>query len=187
MNAATGKGPGNWIPYFLAGLQAGMMGAWGMLLWMGFSAMWMGRSFWSAENIMATVLKGDAAIRPGFGSGTPVGIALYLAIYSLLGAGFAVAVRRRLTGLGGVLVGILGALGWYYLFFRVLALQAMPLVWLLHTERPTQFGHVVFGVMAARFPAYLPRAQAPVEVPGQAPPERLAPPGEPGAVDSGTP
>ena len=32
----------------------------------------------------------------------------------------------------------------------------MPLVWLLHAENSTVFGHVIFGVLIARFPAYLP-------------------------------
>jgi hypothetical protein len=52
----------------------------------------------------------------------------------------------------------------------------MPLVWLLHAETSTAFGHVIFGAMIARFPAYLPgisqpASQAPApETPGEAVP-----------------
>jgi hypothetical protein len=40
----------------------------------------------------------------------------------------------------------------------------MPLVWLLHTERSTQFAHVIYGALLARFGDYLPRTKA-VEAP----------------------
>jgi hypothetical protein len=134
-----------------------MTAAFWMLVWLGISAMWMRHSFWSPANIMATALHGEAAIQPGFASTTPSGIALYLVLYSLLGALFAVAVRQRLTGLGTLLTGILFSLAWYWLWFRFLALREMPLVWMLHTERSTEFGHVIFGALLARFGDYLPR------------------------------
>jgi hypothetical protein len=85
-----------------------------------------------------------------------------------LGAAFALAVRQRLTGLGTLLASILFSLVWYWLWFRVLALQFMPLVWLLHTERSTEFGHVVFGALLARFGDYLPRAHQEIPVTVQA-------------------
>jgi len=159
MEPAKEPVPANFSITFLAGLQAGMVAAFWMLIWLGISAMWMRRSFWSPANIMATVFYGDHAIHPGFASTTPSGIALYLMIYSLLGALFAVAIRQRLTGLGTLLTSILVALVWYWLWFRVLALRTMPLLWLLHTERSTQFGHVIFGALLARFGDYLPRAK----------------------------
>src|SRR3954469_19664106 len=131
MGTGTERVPANVLVVLLAGLQAGMVAAFWMLVWLGVSAMWMRRSFWSAANIMATVLHGDAAIHPGFGSTTPSGIALYLVLYSLLGVVFAMVVRQRLTGLGTLLAGILFSMAWYWIWFRVLALRAMPLVWLL--------------------------------------------------------
>ena len=157
MNASTAHRPVNPLELFLAGLQAGMIGICWMLAWLGVSAMEQRRSFWTAENLMATVFHGDSAIRRGFGVSTLSGIALYLLIYSLLGALFATAVRTRFTGLGTVLLGVLCSVGWYYLWFRALGQTVMPLVWLLHAEKSTAFGHVLFGAMIARFPAYLPR------------------------------
>src|SRR3974390_2562755 len=100
MNASTAHRPVNPLELFLAGLQAGMISICWMLAWLGVSAMEQRRSFWTAENLMATVFHGDSAIRRGFGASTLSGIALYLLIYSLLGAVFAMAVRTRFTGLG---------------------------------------------------------------------------------------
>src|SRR5437867_476971 len=42
----------------LAGLQAGMLGVCWMLAWLGLSAKWQNRSFWTAENLMATAFYG---------------------------------------------------------------------------------------------------------------------------------
>ena len=96
MNASTAHRPAKPLAVFLAGLQAGMIGICWMLAWLGLSAMGQRRSFWTAENLMASVFHGDAAIRRGFGTTTLSGIALYLLIYSLLGAVFALCCSRPL-------------------------------------------------------------------------------------------
>jgi hypothetical protein len=166
MNASTAHRPLTVPAVFLAGLQAGMIGILAMLVWLGFSAIGQRRSFWTAENLMATVFHGDAAIRRGFGSTTLSGLALYLLIYSLLGALFAMGARNRFTGFGTLLLGMLYSMGWYFLWFRTLGQSLMPLVWLLHAANSTVFGHLIFGASIARFPAYLPNPQPPAsEVP----------------------
>ena len=162
---STAHRPADPLAVFLAGLQAGMIGICWMLAWLGLSAVGQRRSFWTAENLMASVFHGDVAIRRGFGGSTLSGIALYLLIYSLLGAGFAVTARTRFTGLGTVLLGVLFSVGWYWLWFRALGRTVMPLVWLLHAESSTAFGHVIFGALMARFPAYLPKPEPPAVVP----------------------
>ena len=175
---STAQRPANPLAIFLAGLQAGMIGICWMLAWLGLSAIGRRRSFWTAENLMASVFHGNAAIRRGFGPSTVSGIALYLLIYSLLGALFAMAARNRFTGLGTVLLGVVFSLGWYCLWFRALGQTAMPLVWLLHAESSTAFGHVIFGAMIARFPAYLPKGELPpTAAPATEPAGEAAPPG----------
>ena len=141
---------------FLAGLQAGMIGVSGMLAWLAASALWQHRSFWMSENLMASVFYGEAAIRNGFAFSTVSGLAVFLIVYSLLGGLFATAAGDRLTGWGSLLVGILFAVCWYYLWFQTIGKTAMPLVTRLHSERPTLFGHVIFGCLLARFHWYLP-------------------------------
>jgi len=165
MNAATASRPTDPLATFLAGLQAGMIAVCWMLAWLGVSAMWQRRSFWTAENLMASVFHGPGALRWGFGAGTLAGMAVYFILYSLLGAGFALAVRNRLTGLGTLLAAIVFALSWHYLWFHAIGKTVMPLVAMLHIERATVFGHVIFGALTARFPAYLNSAPSPPEAP----------------------
>jgi hypothetical protein len=173
---STAHRPADPLAVFLAGLQAGMIGICWMLAWLGLSAIGQRRGFWTAENLMATVFHGDAALRHGFGFSTLSGIALYLLIYSLLGAGFALGVRNRFTSLGTVLLGLLFSVGWYWLWFRALGQTAMPLVWLLHAENSTLFGHAIFGASIARFPAYLPKLEQPAaETPTEEQPIPRAP------------
>src|ERR1017187_1412226 len=93
---STPHRPAKPLALFLAGLQAGMIGIGWMLAWLGLSAMGQRRTFWTAENLMASVFHGDAAIRRGFGFSTLSGIALYLLIYSLLGAAFALSVLKQI-------------------------------------------------------------------------------------------
>jgi hypothetical protein len=155
MDAATEASPAGRLARFLAGLQAGMMAVIVMLGWLGLSALWQRHTFWTAPNQMATVFSGGAAIVAGFGPYTPSGIAVYVVVYSLLGAGFAMAAPRRLTPFGTMLIGVMMALIWYTLWFLVLGRKVMPLVWQLHAENPMKFAHVLYGVMLARFPGYL--------------------------------
>ncbi len=168
MNASMERRPASALAVSLAGLQAGMIAALWMLAWLGVSAMWQRKSFWSAENLMASVLEGNDAIRNGFAASTMSGIALYLLIYSLLGAAFAVLVRDRFTRLGTLLLGIFYSVGWYYFWFRGVSQALMPLVWLLHAERATVFGHVIFGAMLPRYAIFLRGKAKSVEAPSEA-------------------
>jgi len=156
----------------LAGLQAGMLGVFWMLAWLGISAKWQLRSFWTAENLMASVFYGERSIRSGFAWQTVAGLSLYLLIYSLLGAIFAVVIAVAVSGLPArirlVLLGILFAYGWYYLSFRIFGRSMMPLVALLHSTQPTALGHVLYGSLLGRYPTYLPHAEPSPEVVGAA-------------------
>ena len=96
MEPATESRRAGTISALSAGLQAGMLGGCWMLVWLGISSEWRRRSFWTAENLMASVFYGDAAIHSGFSLRTLSGMALYLLLYSTLGAFFAFAVRDRL-------------------------------------------------------------------------------------------
>jgi hypothetical protein len=161
MVAATKRRFAKSLPAFLAGLQAGMLGVWWMLAWMGASAVWQRGSFWTPENLMASVFYGNAAIIPGFGASTASGLALYLLLYSLLGAGFAMAMAAGLPPPRLALASIAFALCWYYVAFHLLAKAVSPLVALLDAERATVLGHVIFGAVLARFPLYLQHASEP--------------------------
>lgn len=147
------------LPAFLAGLQSGTIGVFGMLAWFGVSAEWQQRSFWTAENLMASVFYGPGAIRSGFAGQTLSGLAVYVVIYSLLGALLAAILRDRLPRTRTLLVALVFSMAWYYFSFHLLWKSIMPLVALLHVERSTAFGHLIYGAVLARYPVYMrPRA-----------------------------
>src|ERR1700739_980087 len=104
MEAARDSGGKSRLLAASAGLQAGMLGACWMLLWLGVSDAWRRRSFWSAEDLMASAFYG-ADIRGGFSGRTLSGLALYLLIYSLLGALLAAIAGARVPRLRIFLVG----------------------------------------------------------------------------------
>lgn len=171
---------------FLAGLQAGMLGVLAMLAWLGVSSTWQRRSFWTAENLLASGFPGGPALRADFNTGTLYGVAIYLLLYSLLGAFFAIAIQvtaapgrprpARLT-----LTGIVFAMVWYYLSFGLIWKNLMPLVYLLHADRATMVGHLIYGAILGRFPAYIHSSQPPALEGGRPEPEQSGAPSEPSA------
>jgi hypothetical protein len=147
-----------------------MLAVFWMLAWLGISAKWQLRSFWTAENLMASAFYGEASIRAGFASRTLPGLALYLLVYSSLGALFAIAAGARLPRFRILLFSILFSLAWYYLTFQLIWKSMMPLVALLHSAQPTVLGHVIFGTLLARYPRYLPQTETPHPSPDETPP-----------------
>ncbi len=160
MEAATEVRVSGAISAGLAGLQAGMLGAIGMLAWLGLSAKWQLRSFWTAENLMASAFWGSDSVRSGFGFRSIAGLALYLLLYSLLGALFAIVLRDRVRPTRALLLGVVFALAWYYFSFRLLYERILPLVALLHVERQTILGHLIYGTFLGTYTAYLPKPPA---------------------------
>lgn len=139
-----------------------MLGVLWMLAWMGVNAKWEQRSFWTPENLFATAFYGGSAIQWGFAMSTVSGLALYLLLYSLLGAAFATVVRNRLSHIGVLMAAVLFGAVWYFASFRWMWKTAMPLAFLLHSEHATFLGHLIYGTFLGRFPVYLkPRPAAP--------------------------
>ena len=132
-----------------------------MLAWMGLTAVWQRRSFWTSENLLATTFYGGAAVRDGFTASTASGLALYLLVYSILGGLFAAGIGLRPAPTRLLLASIAAALGWYYLSFHYVWRAVSPLVPLLHAVRPNLVGHIIYGALVARFPKYLPRYDLP--------------------------
>ena len=166
MDAATERFRPHPLSALLAGLQSGMLGVVCMLGWLGVSAKWQERSFWTAENLMASVFYGARAIRSGFAAETLSGLAVYLVLYSVLGAVFALLVRDRLSRFRTLLLSVLFAVAWYYVSFGVIWRSLMPLVALLHVQRATAFGHLIYGAVLGMYPTHW--AHRPEEMPSAA-------------------
>jgi hypothetical protein len=154
---AAAAAPAGALDGLLAGLQAGMVGVLLMLAWLGVSAAWQQRSFWTAENLMASAFYGTRSIYSGFAERTLPGLALYLVLYSVLGALLGMVLRDRVPRVRTILVAIFFAMVWYYASFHWMWERVMPLVALLHAERPTTVGHLIYGLWLGRFPQYLKR------------------------------
>lgn len=131
-----------------------MVGVLWMLAWLGVSATWQRRSFWTAENLLASTFYGDESIRSGFAFSTVAGLALYLILYSLLGAIFAAILRDRASQLRTLLLGVVVGVAWYYVSFHGIWKSVSPLIPLLHSERPTIIGHLIYGTILGRYPEY---------------------------------
>jgi hypothetical protein len=143
----------------LAGMQAGMLGVLCMLAWLGIDSSWDRRGFWRDQNLFASFFYGDAAIHEGFTSKTLSGLALYLAIYSILGFIFGYLMRNQLRSFRRLLLAEIFALGWFYLSFHILWKTAMPLAYLLYADQPMTVGHVIFGACLSSFPGFLPHGR----------------------------
>jgi hypothetical protein len=171
----------------LAGLQAGTLGTLWMLAWMGMGSVFLRRTFWAPENLLATVLHPQGEIAAEFTTATVSGLALYLVIYGLLGAGFAfLATRIPTSRARAALLAMVFALAWYYISFHYLWKAMAPLVTLLDLTRTTVVGHLIYGLVLGRFYTYLPRAGAPagqpaIAVQASAPSAEPAPSPEPRA------
>src|ERR1035437_849296 len=135
MVAAIERRSAKSLSAFFAGLQAAMVGVWWMLAWMGVGAVWQRGSFWTPEDLMASVFYGNAAIRRGFAASTVSGLALYVLMYSLLGAGFAMALSDRLPRPRVTLAAIVLGVCWYYFAFHLVARTVSPLIALLDAGR----------------------------------------------------
>ena len=163
---------------FLAGLEGGTVGALWMLAWLGVSSVWQQRSFWASENLMATAFDRNSTLAPVFTWSTCGGLALYVLLYSLLGAAFSSALRDHVPRRSVMMFAVIFAVAWYYFSFRWIFKFTLPLVALLHVEHVTLVGHLLYGTILGRYPVYVHRLMntAPPAVAEEAPavPEGVA-------------
>jgi hypothetical protein len=162
----------------LAGLQAGTVGAIDMMLWLGVCSVCRREDFWTSPNLLAGAFGSPAAFHTGGMWRSAFGVALYILLYGLLGALFALAAVRPMTRLRLALVAMAFGLGWYWIVYRWLWRAVLPLAALLHGGRATVLGCLLYGALLGRFPRYLPRAAGP---------ETTAPVEPEAEVNSGTP
>ena len=160
----TGKAGATAMRAALAGFQAGMVGVLVLLVWLGLASMWYRRSFWTAANLMASNFYGQAALGRPFSFSTLSGLALYVILYSLLGALFALVLYGRVRRGRLVLLGMLVALAWYYLWWGWLWKSVNWIIALYTHDQPMLLGHVLYGALLGRFPVYADDAEPPAAV-----------------------
>ncbi len=153
MPLAHNHEPGPLVRHTLAGLQAGVLGSFAMLLVLMAGSKWLGRSVWSMPNLMATVFAGPDAYQNGFTPTSVAGLALIVVIYGALGLVWGFIARERewkwLT-LGGAVAGLLV----YEVFFGLIWKQTRPLIALYAPSRQLLLAHFVWGMVLARSPRF---------------------------------
>lgn len=169
-------GPVSAADLAFGGFQAGMLGIICLLLWVGVDASWARRGFWSEENLFASLFYGSEAISAGLTSKTFSGLAVYLMLYSVLGAIFAAAAGTGLLPLRRLLASLVFSLAWFYFSFHLLWKSLIPLAYLLYAERPMLVGHLIYGAWLARYPTYLPGPRHASMAPPPPPLTPIAPP-----------
>jgi hypothetical protein len=145
----------NWL-LALSGIQAGIAGALPLMGYLALDSAWHRRSVWTVPNLLASTFYGESAYRPGFAARTTAGLALLLFLYGMLGALFGLAVRNQAGRVRVTLLGLIYAVGWFFLSFDLLWKHVNPLVHLYSPDRAMLVGHVIYGgVLGACFPECL--------------------------------
>ena len=144
----------------LAGLQAGVLGGASMLAMLSVAAMFHGRSFWSASNLLATTFYGDDALRRGFRYSTLSGAALLVILAAFLGVAFALATSRIHQRIRVRLLGLGFALAWFVLCDRALWSAVSPLVDIYAPTLDMTLGHIMLGFFLGSYPKYAARIDA---------------------------
>ncbi len=132
-----------------AGLEVGVSGGLVMLGWLLAGSFWSGLPWWTAPNLLASTLYGEAALRAGPGMPAVAGIALLVTTAGLIGAVYGALIPESITALRCVLFGLLTGLLWYYVASAWGWRKLNPLV-PLYESRPAMYvAHVLYGVALA--------------------------------------
>lgn len=139
----------------LAGLQAGIVSYFALVLWLGSISRLEGRSFWTIPNIAAGLFYGLASFRPEFHIYTWSGLALLLLICVAFGmmAGQVIPPDGRL--LRSLSAGILLSSAWFYLWEAFFWRNLFP-PFAVYSRRPSIFfGHVLIGVCVGLYSIFV--------------------------------
>jgi hypothetical protein len=137
----------------LAGLQAGMTGAFAMILWSALASAWNRRSFWIIPNLYATAFYGSRVYVNQFMRGSWSGLATMVVICGVAGMFWGLIWRDQARPFMGLMGAVCGLMFYYFLFDFVLR-YASPLIPLYAPERQMQIGYVLWGIAVARSPFY---------------------------------
>ncbi len=137
----------------LAGLHAGIIGVFWMLVVFVVGAYWLGGSIWSVPNLFSTIFYGDFAWQDEFSHTTWAGIAFLVVAYGLIGALWGCWWKddqKPLLRLFGAFTGLVI----YYLCFDFIWPRVNPSIPLYSSVREMQIAHVLWGAALASSPGY---------------------------------
>lgn len=139
----------------LAAAQAASVAAICMILWDGLSSLAGSHSFWTVPNLMAGAVYGPASLRPDFGFYTLVGFAIHILTCTLFAILFAALVPPSLRLLTSVLLGILAATSWFYLWDGFFWRKTFA-PFALYSKRPSIFfSFVLLGICVGLYSVFV--------------------------------
>ena len=153
MDAADAETTRVKLRHALAGLEAGVLGASYMIVWLMLSSRLTGRSVWDIPNLFATTFYGQIAYQEQYFRSSLSGLALLVAICGIGGTLWGLVWRDdRQPFL--MLFGAIAGLAVYFLFFDLVCPHANPLIPIYAPFRQIQIGYVLWGMALGRSPLY---------------------------------
>ncbi len=139
----------------LAGVEAGVIGGALMLALLIASALWHGYGWWSVPNLLGSTFFGERALRTGPGMATVSGSALQLMACGLVGAVFGVLFADVRDGRRAILLGLLAAVGWFYLSRDFVWPRINPRVPVYTSTGSVLVAHLLLGACLGRTPRFV--------------------------------
>lgn len=153
MDAADAETTRVKLRHLLAGLEAGMLGAIYMIVWLMLGSRLARRSIWDIPNLFATTLYGPMAYQAQYFRSSWTGVALIVAICGLGGMLWGLVWRdERQPFL--TLFGAIAGLAVYFLFFDFVWKWVNPEIPMYAPFRQLQIGYILWGMALARSPQF---------------------------------
>ncbi len=144
-------------PRLLAGLQVGILGGLGTLVWLIILSAWNLQGPWTLVNLLAYATRAAANWEYRFSMASVVGIAAHLFTCGLLGifCGWVLPLPRALArvSLTGLIFGMLLSVLTYHMFW----VRVAPALEMYIAPASVWVAHSMFGLSLAQFPRYYAR------------------------------
>lgn len=145
--------------HWLAGLEAGTLGAIFMILWLMLGSSLIHRSMWEIPNLFATTFYGSRVYQEQFLRTSWSGVAAILAICGMVGMLWGIVWRDDRPPFLP-LFGALAGLAVYFLGFDLILQRVNPLVPLYAPMRMIQIGCIIWGMTLSKSPRFSRRIAA---------------------------
>ena len=139
-----------WVTGALSGIQAGVLGATAVLVFMALVDSVRGEALWTFPHLLATYFYGGRALHARPGWTTVSGVALEVFASGFGGAAFGVLFSSVHSRSRLILIGIVWGIGWLYLL-QVLARTFARLIPVYTSELALLAAHTVFGWILGQY------------------------------------
>jgi len=153
MNAADAQRTRMKPRHLLAGLEAGVLGAVYMMVWLMAGSRLSRRSIWDIPNLFATAFYGPNAYQTQYLRSSWSGVALLLIVCGMGGMLWGLCWRDERQPFLAFFGAVTG-LAVYFVLFDLVWTRTNPLIPLYAPVRLVQIGFMIWGIALARSPKY---------------------------------